>query len=401
MSSRALLRVNAIANNNDISSEEKQHEILAILYDNLASKEQLKYFINAVTKQQVSQIPVKQILNEFINSLPAKCGDTDDQVAVLKLLIDIFTPPTPILNAALLNCILKLSQFYESDNNLQENIDLLKSIHFDSLASEFTSLDEFNKFKIEINCKISKDLIALDNLEDADAYMSRVTPLLTELDQIEYKQLILDSYEIIIDLLIKRNKFFDATSRLLFYKELNKNSEFDLQIIKFAILSSYDPSLKTSLFNKILNLPNTHLQNDNILTKMFSKVKDEKIIYKSEFEELIEFYLTNNEENLSQQFLQDCLIKSIVESNLVSFKQIFKNIKISTFSELIGVEELLVLEITSNMIREDRLSALVDDVDKVIQFDLAKNSTSLKSWNQYITETCLLLDDIVAKIDVK
>lgn len=92
------------------------------------------------------------------------------------------------------------------------------------------------------------------------------------------------------------------------------------------------------------------------------------------------------------------LEKAVYEHNMLAASQIYKNIKISELAKLLGVNNNQAEDLARVMIEEGRMSAVIDQVDEIIEFQSAKGSELLE-WDDVIQDVCMQLNDIVDKID--
>lgn len=94
------------------------------------------------------------------------------------------------------------------------------------------------------------------------------------------------------------------------------------------------------------------------------------------------------------------LEKAVYEHNMLAASQIYKNIKISELSKLLGVNDNQAEDLARVMIEEGRMSGVIDQVDQIIEFKSSKGSELLE-WDDVIQDVCMQLNDIVDKIDQK
>lgn len=389
MSSQAILKVSAISNSD---TADKEAEILTLLNQASSDQESIIHLINALVKQQT--LPVKQILVKYIDSVESSFS-TDDRVKLYEEMINIFSPPTAIIYVPLMKTILNLTTIFESQLKYDKALEMLKTLQVDSLVQDFEDLLSFQKFKVEINTRIAKFCLQINDFEGAEAYVSRISPILSELESHNVDDLILYTYKISVETMIKVGKWFDAASKLLM---LDK-TQFDISTVKYAILSQYDP-LKMRLLKNISEsshiLPNVM---DTPLSTIFEKMHDQRIIYLDDYLKGLSYYLDTDEYNLSADYVSQALSKAIVENNLIAASKIYDNTSLKNFADILQLEENYVEEIVANMIRDGRLDALVDDISKVIEFNSQKSP--LKEWHNHMIEACAILDKIVDQISYK
>ncbi|CAM9021485.1 unnamed protein product [Wickerhamomyces anomalus] len=387
MSSKAILKISAISNSD---STNKEQEILDLLNQASDDQEATVHLINALVKQQT--LPVKQILVKYIDSIESTFPQ-DAKIKLYEEMISIFSPPTAIVYLPLMKTILNLTSIYESHDQYSKALDTLKTLQIDSLVQDFEDLLSFQKFKVEVNTRIAKDSLKIDDFENAEAYISRISPILSELESNGVDDLILNTYKISVETMVKVGKWSDAATKLLI---LDKE-QFDIPTLKYAILSQHD-SLKARLLNNIVESSHI-LQNvlDTPLSIIFEKMYDQRIIYYDDFLQVLEYYLETNDLGLSKDYISQALSKALVENNLIAASKIYDNCSVKNFAEILQLDEAYVEEIAANMIRDQRLDALIDDINIVIEFNSQKRSP-LKEWHGHMIESCTILDKIVDKI---
>merc|ERR1712154_375281 len=93
------------------------------------------------------------------------------------------------------------------------------------------------------------------------------------------------------------------------------------------------------------------------------------------------------------------LQKAVYEHNMLAAAQLYKNIRIEELSKLLGVSETQAEDLARVMIQENRLSATIDQVDGVIEFD--NDASILNSWDTSIAESLMQVNDINDTIEAK
>lgn len=142
--SKALLSVVSIANGD---SATKEDDILSLLTAEAVGSSQLASLITAVTKQPT--LPVKKILLRYVSYVEDELEPKARQ-QVYEQLVDLFTPPTALVSAALTEVVLNLSSLYESWQMFGQAVDLLHLLQADVLAQDFDDEESFTIFRILI-----------------------------------------------------------------------------------------------------------------------------------------------------------------------------------------------------------------------------------------------------------
>lgn len=387
MSSQAILKVAGISNSD---SPDKETEILKLLNEASNDKEATVHLINAVVKQQT--LPVKPILVKYINSIETGFNENDKK-QLYEEMINIFSPPTAIVYLPLMKAILNLTSIYEQNNEFHKALDTLKLLQVDTLVQDFEDILSFQKFKVEINTRIAKNSLKVNDFESAEAYVSRIAPILPDLESKGVDDLIIDTYKTSVETMVKVGKWFDAASKLI----ILDNETFDIPTVKYTILSQCDP-LKTRLLQNIVESPRISQNILNTpLAPIFDKVYNKKIVYYEDYLQALSYFLDTDTQGLSTEYITDALSKALVENNLIAASRVYDNTSIKSFSEILHLDETYVEELAADMIREERLDALVDDISKVIEFNAQKKSP-IKEWNNHMIEACTILDKIVDHI---
>ncbi|CCH41103.1 COP9 signalosome complex subunit 4 [Wickerhamomyces ciferrii] len=399
MSSQATLKIAAIANGD---SNDKEGEILKLLNES-NDNETIIYYINSLVKQQT--LPIKGILVKFVENIKQKHTEAE-QVQLYEEIVKIFTPPTAVVYLPLMKTILNLTQIYESKFQYDKAAEVLKSLQVDHLAQEFDSILQFQKFEVEINTRIAKNSLKVNDFESAEAYVSRIAPILPNLESNGIDDLLIDTYKTSVETMVKLGKWFEAASKLI----VLDNEQFDIPLVKYTILSQHDP-LKTRLINKLVESPHIlpNIEHTPLLN-IFQKIYSQKLIYHNEYIELLSYFLDTDDHSLSSDYITQALSKALVENNLIASSKIYNNTSIQGFTAILQLDESFVEELTADMIREERLDALIDDISKVIEFTGSNTSTQTKGvttdpvlgqWHNHIVESCMVLDKIVDQISAQ
>lgn len=93
------------------------------------------------------------------------------------------------------------------------------------------------------------------------------------------------------------------------------------------------------------------------------------------------------------------LQKAVYEHNMLAVAQLYKNIAISELALLLGVTAEQAEDLARIMIQEGRMTASIDQVDMIIEFD--DDADILQNWDNQIQESCMSINDIVDQIDNK
>merc|ERR1712060_84818 len=93
------------------------------------------------------------------------------------------------------------------------------------------------------------------------------------------------------------------------------------------------------------------------------------------------------------------LQKAVYEHNMLAAAQLYKNIRVEELSKLLGVSETQAEDLARIMIQENRLSATIDQVDGVIEFD--NDDSILNTWDKSIAESLMQVNDIIDLIETK
>jgi len=93
------------------------------------------------------------------------------------------------------------------------------------------------------------------------------------------------------------------------------------------------------------------------------------------------------------------LDKAVYEHNMLAASHIYKNIRIAQLADLLGVNETQAEDLARGMIQEGRMTATIDQVDGIIEFE--DDSKILLSWDAHIQELCMNINDLVDQIDLQ
>jgi hypothetical protein len=381
--SQVLLQISGIANGDSTS---KENDVLQLLIA-AATNELVGLYITAITKQQ--SLPVKQILLRYIQHVEKNVSSGQKQ-ELYELLINLFTPPTALVSAPLTQVVLNLASLYEQQQSYGRAIEILHVLQTDVIAQDFVDELSLNIFRVELNTRIAKDCLEIDDFENAEAHLTRISLLLSLLPS-SATQLVIDAHKTSVQVMVRVGKWLEAASRLL----LLDDPTCDCFTVSYAILARTTP-FKKNLFTKISKVE--HIM-DNILDTplkvVFERMFEGRLIYKGEFSKLLSFLIDNGERVLPNAYWIEQLSRAVVENNVIAYSTIFANITISTVTEMLGLEQSVVERLITDMIRSDRVEACVDDITKTVQFS---SSDPLEEWQEHIVTSCTLLDKIVDDI---
>ena len=382
--SKALLSVVSIANSD---SPTKEDDILSLLTAEAVGSSQLASLITAVTKQPT--LPVKKILLRYVSYVEDELEPKARQ-QVYEQLVDLFTPPTALVSAALTEVVLNLSSLYESWQMFGQAVDLLHLLQADVLAQDFDDEESFTIFRVQLNTRIAKDCLQIDDYENAEAHLTRISQSLSSLPE-SASELRSEAHKTAVRVMIHVGKWLEAASRLL---SLNDET-CDGPLVTYALLAPSSPFTR-NLFKEIRK--SSHILSNVMntpLASMFEKMSNERLIYAEEYTQVLSYIVEHNDQTLSDSYWQRELARAVVENNLVAASMIYANLRLSTFSEMVGLEQSSVESIITEMIRDDRMKASVDDINHTIYFG---HDNALQQWQAHIMTSCAMLEKIVDDI---
>ncbi|KAH3686730.1 hypothetical protein WICPIJ_002293 [Wickerhamomyces pijperi] len=394
MASKAFLDLSAIANKGGDATS-KEDSVLSFLTNDLSNKEVTFYYITGLIKQPI--LPIKQALSKFIDILESDTTISKDQKqSYYTDLVQTFTPPTTNTNVPLMKAVLNLSMIHESNKSYLKSNELLKTLQIDSYSNDFKTRSDFNEFKIKINARIADNSAHLSDFEDAETYLVRISHLFHEFK--DNKELLYSTLPIYANVMINLGKWIDVASRLYYIKD----PHFHGLVLQFTLMAPMS-TFKKTLLATIHDPANASVWDSYRDTPMYvilKKMYEGKLIYYEEYQKILQYLLTNNQFDLSTEYLTVELSKSLIENNLQAASTLYENITISNFMEILRMDQLFVEEIVSLMIREERLDALIDDIKGIIEFNVVQlQQDPLVNWKLHIVECCALLDGVVSKLE--
>ncbi|ONH69199.1 COP9 signalosome complex subunit 4 [Cyberlindnera fabianii] len=388
MASRALLQVSEVANGD---STTKESDVLALLISQDPNDHDgVVNYIKAITKQQT--LPVKTILGDYVDHITTSSSISQPaKRSIYELLITQFTPPTPTVSIALTKTIHALVPFYEASKLHTEAIDALKILNTDVNFQDFSTVEDYNIFRINVNTRIAENCLAIHDYESAESHLTRISPLLSE---VEDTATVKRTNALSVKIMARMHKWLDAASRLLLMDE----QVYDATTVLYAILAPWS-QFKENLFQNVKK--SEHILANVVgspLGVLFGKVDQKRVIYADEVSKAIDYVgAAELDVGVSLDELKEILQTAIIESNLMSCSLIFENITLESFAGFLKMNPEVVEDIAAACIRADSIKASVDDISKTIYFT-DKKFSALKDWQDHIVRACTILDNVASDI---
>lgn len=92
------------------------------------------------------------------------------------------------------------------------------------------------------------------------------------------------------------------------------------------------------------------------------------------------------------------LEKALIEHNMSAISNIYMNISFEQLGRFLGITPEKAETIISKMIGENRIKAILDQKNKLVEFESSDGSSGLQNFNNEVNNTCQNLDSLINDI---
>ncbi|PRW20786.1 COP9 signalosome complex subunit 4 [Chlorella sorokiniana] len=354
-----------------------------------------KRFVDHVLSDAVPLVLSRTLLMAFAQSLQQLAPDV--QQAVASYALERVQPRAVSYEEQVSAIREQLAALYESQEEWSKAAHALAGIDLDS---GMRLLDA--EYKLGKNIKIAMLYLEDEDAVSAEQYIKKASSLLTACKNEELELQYKTCYARILD---SKRRFLEAATRYYELSQVGKRkigdheiSEEDLEqalqsSIKCAVLAAAGPQRSRMLAT---------LYKDERCTKLpvfpfLEKVYLERILQGSEVESFAQGLQQHQLATLPDG--STVLERSVTEHNLEAASKLYNNIYVVELGALLGVSADKAEKIASGMVGENRLQAIIDQVDGLITFKAAPEP--LLQWDRNVAALCQAVNGIVDEAAAK
>jgi COP9 signalosome complex subunit 4 len=282
----------------------------------------------------------------------------------------------------------RLATIYENEQNWHTAASILVGIPLETAQKQYT-----NEYKLETYLKVARLYLEDEDPVQAEAYINRASLLQAESNRVDLQIHYKVCYARVLDF---RRKFIEAAQR---YNELS---------FKSAI---HEGERMTALRNALICtiLASAGQQRSRMLATLF---KDERcqqlpvygILEKMYLDRIIRSSELHDFANMLQAHQKaitsdgsTILDRAVIEHNLLSASKLYNNISFDELGALLEIPPRKAEKIASQMITEGRLNGCIDQIDKIVHFEVQE---ALPTWDRQIQSLCFQVNSIIERISV-
>lgn len=349
----------------------------------------------------------KPVLLRLTESLEEVDADYNDQLTeISKFFVERLRPKYSYFSDSLLGISRLLAELYQADEDYSNAGRVMASIdtedqHYWSPAFDIVARCEWRIVTAELFLQNEDNTAATKHIQKCRKLMRDIPLKAAKVKQqlgLRYKT----CYSRILD---SERKFLAAAVNYLEIAQIDTNLFEEGELNPADLITSLENAVVCAILAKaggprIRVLAMLHrdersqgLKNYKVLEKMHRNM----ILSKKDQDDFAKGLLPHHQATLAGGLT--VLQKAVYEHNMLAAAQLYKNIRIEELSKLLGVTLVQAEDLARVMIQENRLSATIDQVDGVIEFDA--DDTILSSWDSAIAESLMVVNDIIDLIENK
>lgn len=157
-----------------------------------------------------------------------------------------------------------------------------------------------------------------------------------------------------------------------------------------TILASAGPQRARLLASLFKDERTQHLEHYEMLQKIYAG----HLLRKTEVQKFANSLLPHQQAKLSSGLT--VLEKAVIEHNIVAISKLYISISFEEMGALLEITPQRAEQIIANMVAETRISAALDQVNAVVEFE--RESESIGGWTQEISAMCSSIDRLVEQL---
>ncbi|KAF8427468.1 PCI domain-containing protein [Tirmania nivea] len=318
-------------------------------------------FVDSVLAESVGIVASRPILGVFVNAVEA-LPDLQARKAICVYTIEKLRP--------------RIVSFEEQDSKMREilatvyeteddNAEAAKALQGITLESSQRLIDD--QYRLDIYIRIMRNLLEDDDTTAADSYLNRATYLIYKCTNPESTLLFQLCQARVLD---AKRQFLNACQRYhqLSFSPLIAETERMHCLsaaITCAVLAPAGPQRSRSLATLYKDDRSPQLPADySMLEKMYL----DRLLSPQEVTDFSERLKPHQLAKLSDG--STVLAKAVIEHNLLATSKLYNNIGVEELGILLGLSGAKAEEYAARMIEQKRLAGRIDQIDKLIYFDV-------------------------------
>eukprot|EP01116_Phalansterium_solitarium_P015836 TRINITY_DN353_c1_g1_i12.p1 TRINITY_DN353_c1_g1~~TRINITY_DN353_c1_g1_i12.p1 ORF type:complete len:417 (+),score=127.58 TRINITY_DN353_c1_g1_i12:67-1251(+) len=352
----------------------------------------LKEFANHMLDDKTPLVISRTLLQAFASSLPLLPAEEHMQIAHYAL--ERIQPRVVAFEEQVSVIRLDLAKLYEAEEQWKEAARILIGIPLDSGQRVLDAA-----YKVNIYVHIAQLYLEDDEAVSAEAYINRAAEIIhqcgpahepaVEQLQLRYKV----CFARIVDY---KRQFIKAALRYYELSQLVAEHE-RLEALQYAvicaILAAAGPQRSRMLSTLYKDERSAQLDVFPILDKMYM----ERILRPAEVERFAS--VLKPHQMALRADGSTVLAAAVVEHNVLAASRLYNNVSFGELGALLDVPPERAEKVAARMIQEQRLSASIDQIRSLIQFDNA--TEALSQWDKRIASSCTMVNNILETISLK
>ena len=98
---------------------------------------------------------------------------------------------------------------------------------------------------------------------------------------------------------------------------------------------------------------------------------------------------------IDKKHIGTVLQRAVTEHNILCTSKLYKNISFQQLGNILGIEASKAEKTASKMISENRMQGFIDQIDKLVYFQM---EGEMESWDKKIQSTCISVNEILESI---
>lgn len=341
-----------------------------------------KQFVEHVLSDAVPLVLSRQLLLAFAQSLKRLPVEVQQSVATYTL--EKVQPRAVSYEEQVMLIREQLSEVYQQQEEWSKAAQALAGIDLDS---GMRVLDA--EYKLQKNIQIAMLYLEDDDAVSAETYIKKASSLLSACKNEELELQYKTCYARVLD---SKRRFLEAATRYYEMSQVGGRriggrqvSEEDLeQFLTMAITCTILAAAGPQRSRMLATLYKDERCSKLPLYPFLEKVYMERILQKAEVDRFAEGLAQHQLAKLPDG--STVLERSVTEHNLEAASKLYNSIYVEELGALLGVPADQAEQIASRMVMENRLQAVIDQVDGLIKFKAAPEP--LQQWDRNIAGIC-------------
>ncbi len=354
----------------------------------------LRSVVVQVVEDAFPQVSARQLLVDLCNSL----GRVPDELykRVANFALEAVEPRAHAFEAGITTLRDRLATILEKEGRWTEAAEMLSGIPFDDMGR---TLDA--NYCADAFVRIGRLYVSAGKLSDAEPWANKASLLMPQCTDEGTRLLFRTLQAQILDF---KRKYEDAALKYYQLSQLARrkygketvSAKDTIQALSYAIacailapagprrsrvlavLYKDERAWSTPLFGLLQAIHMDHLLQAEQVEMLRSLLRPHQVVAQIDGESVVD--------------------RAIVEHNLLAASKLYCNIKFKELGALLRVSPEKAESTASRMIYEERMKASIDQVQGVLEFNVATQGEQIESWDKQIDSVCAAVDNCVEAI---